>query len=94
MQLRNWEREILCIACTLALLGACSQTPSRIAVDKSIPVAPASLLPDSPVDRLVLDHDELGWSGIRIGMPRAELERRIGSSLAPLEPNEICASFV
>lgn len=94
MRRRNWEPGILFIGCSLAMLGACSQTPSRIADDKSIPGAPTLSMPDYPVDRLVLDHDELAWSGIRIGIPRAELERHMGSSLAPLERNEICASFV
>ena len=87
----------LLAGCALLILSACSQAPSRTGNtdwEPSPATAAAWSLPDYPVDGLALDHDELAWSGIRIGMPRAELERRMGTSLAPLEANEICASFI
>jgi len=50
--------------------------------------------PEHVVDGLALVQDELAWAGIRIGLARAEIERMLGGPLAPLEANEICASYV
>lgn len=82
--------------CVVAVLTSCSPAPSRIAdvharTDRD---TPHFALPPYPVDGLALDQDELTWSGIRIGMPRADLEALLAMQIAPLEPNEICASFV
>ncbi len=95
---RQWKfcLGFMLIAATLALVDGCSQAPSRAGVDVDAGGTSDTghIQPSYPVDGLALEDDELTWSGIRIGMPRAELERRMGASLEPLEANEICASFV
>lgn len=93
---RQWKLglDVILIAGTLALLPGCSQAPSRDASEAAVVDEVDPMGVTYPVDGLAIDGDELTWAGIRIGMPRAEIERRIGESLEPLEANEICESFV
>lgn len=84
------------LGAALVVLAGCSQAPKKragaVASGASSRLAIAT--PQHVVDGLSLIQDELAWSGIRIGWSRAEIERVLGAPLAPLEANEICASFV
>lgn len=83
------------LGAALVVLAGCSQAPQRagaVASRSSSRLAIAT--PQHVVDGLALVQDELAWAGIRIGWSRAEIERLLGAPLAPLEANEICASFV
>ena len=93
---RSWKRNILGLGCALVVLAGCGQTPLRVADQRKSTLAGSTASPSLayPVDGLALDRDELAWSGIRIGMTRGELEKLLALPIAPLEANEICASFV
>ena len=84
------------LGAALVVFVSCSQAPQRAsavaAVSSSTRLAIAA--PEHVVDGLALVQDELTWAGIRIGLARAEIERMLGAPLAPLEANEICASYV
>ena len=84
------------VAAALATMAGCSQAPQRAGAVATVlsSTRHAIAMPEHVVDGLALVKDELAWAGIRIGQPRAELERLLGAPLAPLEANEICASFV
>ncbi len=77
-------------------LAACIPGPSGVTRGPSSGVSPAHALslPAYAVEGLSLDQGELAWSGIRIGTPRAELEKLLAMRIGPLDANEICASFV
>lgn len=97
MQRRGSNRETSWVlGAALVLLVGCSQAPQRANAVSALSPPPriATATPEHVVDGLALVQNELTWAGIRIGLTRAEIERMLGAPLAPLEANEICASFV
>ncbi len=94
----NWNRLGRLIVVLFAIPFAMTGCAQSAQADGLLPAGPSSAEKKSaiaiPVEALALVDDEIEWAGIRIGTPRAALERTLGQPFDPLEANDLCGSFI
>lgn len=85
---------LVLLAMSLALTGCAQSARADGPVVAESDAATARNAITIPVEAIAIVDDEIEWAGIRIGTPRAALERTLGQTFDPLEANDLCGSFV